>query len=97
MLKSFYSISIPGESSEEYEKRALADVLTLTTTVSDFIVKLSGCYQNAIRLLGESRVQHRLREFDGNDAIEILSDLADLRAELENQMDFLDYKSKQSN
>lgn len=97
MLKNFYATSRPNETQTDRNIALLDDVLDLCHRLDDFIVRASKITIFAHKTLAENHVQHRLPEIDATDAVELLADVADLRDELESQMEAMDYKRQKAN
>lgn len=88
MIKSYYE-QHHDEPQAAYCVQLLREFIALTFELQDYIITSSGRYSAALRLLQEKDITRRLPELQGDTAVELLADLADLRAELEAQADMM--------
>lgn len=86
MIKTYYKTH-QGQPQPDYCAQLLKEFVALTLQLQDYIIASSGRYSAALSILAENDITHRLPELQGDTAVELLADLADLRAELEAQAD----------
>ena len=91
MLKRLYQTD-KNQSATDYDITLLGEAIDLCFRLNEYIVKSSGTVMFAHKILADAKIEHRLPEADADNAIELMADVADLRTEMESQVEMLSYK-----
>ncbi len=94
MLKSLYATKKAGETEIDFSVAVLDESIDLCHRLNEYVIKSSGMVMFAHKTLDEAGVKHRLTELNAEEAVELLADLADLRDELQNQLDMIGYRKR---
>ena len=94
MLKALYATKKAGETEKDFSVAVLDESIDLCLRLNEYIIKSSGMVMFSHMTLDEAGVKHRLTELNAEEAVELLADLADLRDELQNQLDMIGYRKR---